>query len=158
VQRLVEHDTPPAFGVVGIASDAGHVLAGVDQHGLQQRAARHERVVGIARAARVEAVDEVLPNQAAAAVALGHAMLVPVEARVPQATELLADWIEQPGVNRSGLRRPSAVGPTPPPHLLTALAPFCALPTATRFLAFSGLRSVAWLVSAKNTRLSSFCH
>ena len=54
-------------------------------------------------------------------------MLVPDDERVPQATELLADWIEHPGANRSGLRRPSAVGPTPPPHLLLALAPLLEL-------------------------------
>ena len=80
-------------------------------------------------------------------------MLVPVSEEVPQPL-VLAETMLQPGVNRSGLRRPSAVGPTPPPHLLLAALPFSPLPTATRFLAFSGLRSVDRLVSAKNTRLS----
>ena len=67
---------------------------------------------------------------AAEPVAPGHAMLVPVNEVVPQLL-VLAEIRLQPGVNRSGFWRPSAVGPTPPPHLELAELPFWPLPTAT---------------------------
>ena len=46
-----------------------------------------------------------------------HPNVVPVIDVVAQAL-VAAETIEVPGANRSGLRRPSAVGPTPPPPLL----------------------------------------
>lgn len=81
-------------------------------------------------------------------------MLVPDRFAVLQ-LPVPAETIEVPGANRSGLRRPSAVGPTPPPPLLTMLVPFSALPTAIRFLAFSGFFRVDRFVSENSTRLSS---
>ena len=40
-------------------------------------------------------------------------MDVPVKPVVPHAVPAWDDWVEQPGVYTSGLRRPSEVGPIP---------------------------------------------
>src|SRR5688572_23637420 len=69
-------------------------------------------------------------TSAPAAAALGQAMLVPVIDAVEHAA-VPAETIEHPGVNSSGFRLPSLVGPVPPEHLVSAEAPFREAPTAS---------------------------
>ena len=98
---------------------------------------------------------------ATAPAAEGQAMDVPEIARRPQSASESAAQTPAPGVNTSGLRRPSCVGPLPP--LACALksptdSSMWAAATPTTSFAFSGEPSgapMAPLATAKSTTLSS---
>jgi len=67
-----------------------------------------------------------------------------------------ADTVPQPGANSSGLRRPSAVGPVPPEQKLPWLGVSWDAPQESMFFAFSGFFSELVLVTARQTKWSSF--